>query len=894
MAFDLTKIDLPWHATDVEIILNKLETNLKLGLSNSDVKFRKTIFGQNILPKKYKKNILKRFISQVNSPLILILLFAGLVTLFLRDFINSSVIFAVVIINALIGLLQEGKAENALAAVGASLPNTALVIREEAKQTIAVSELVPGDIVFLETGDRVPADLRIIESHNLRIEESLLTGESVPVEKNSNPVLIQATTTEQSSMMFSGTAVVNGRAVGVVVTTGASTEVGKIGILLEKSLSVSTPLTKRLDHFAIQITLFILLFGLIAFIYAYFINKNSFLDSFLIVIGMAVAAIPEELPALITIILAISTVILSKNNAIVRNLPSVETLGSVTVICSDKTGTLTKNEMTAVSLILKNLSVQVSGVGYDLSGEFFMDSRSVDPLGEPNLIKIISAAALCNEASLQKNPDGSIKIIGDPTEGALLILSKKSGVSLSSLKSQWQQIDQIPFESEKRFMATLHKNHEGNKLLLIKGAPEKILELCNQNNDPYWINEIEKAGALGQRVLGFAEVEVKNSSQHIPIEEHLNNLNFLGLISMIDPPRVEAIQAISECQQAGITIKMITGDHSATAASIGKQLGLASNAVLTGNEINLMTDDELIAAVATHDVIARANPEHKMRLVAALKKIGHFVAMTGDGVNDAPALKQADIGVAMGRKGTDAAREASDLVLTDDNFATIARAVKQGRVVYDNIKKSLIFLIPTNGGEAGLIFVALLLGLTMPVTVSQILWVNMVTTITLGFALAFEKAEVNLMNQSPRRVGERLITKPFLYRVIFVSFLMIVITIIAFQWELSRGSSIEIARTTAVNVLVFAEITYLFNVRHFTKSSLNLKTFYENKVALQVTFVLILFQIAFTYFSLFQKIFATADLDFYSWSLILSLALLKFFIIEIEKYLWRRQKITRM
>jgi magnesium-transporting ATPase (P-type) len=881
-----------WYATDSADALAKLNSNLEQGLSESEVSTRQEKYGKNQLPKTKSRTIWARIFSQINNPLILVLIAASVVTLLLRDYLDSAVIFAVVIINAIIGFIQEGKAENALSAVRALLADTASVIREGERTSIPANEIVPGDIVFLESGDRVPADIRLIKTHNLRIEESALTGESVACTKTSATVDESAVLGDQTCMAFSGTLVVYGQARGIAVNTGQNTEVGKIGKLVSEASSLTTPLTKRLELFAIQITIFILILGAAAFWFGISVNKLSQLDAFLVVIGMAVAAIPEGLPAIITIVLAIGTRKMAINKAIIRRLPAVETLGSVTVICSDKTGTLTKNEMTVVSVILPDSKIEVSGIGYEPVGEFNLDSIKIESTANKQLTELIHAAALCNDASLKQDEKNSWMIVGDPTEGALTVLAHKSEINLTELTANWQRKDQIPFESENRYMATLHEDQSGKRIVYLKGAPEKVLEICNLPGNEYWLNQIELAGKAGQRVLGFAVAEI--NAAELTQENLPKNFQLLGMTALIDPPRAEAVQAIDECKAAGISVKMITGDHAATAASIGKQLGLNSEIALTGDQIELMSDEELMQAVIKHDVIARANPEHKMRLVTALQNLGHYVAMTGDGVNDSPALRTAEIGIAMGKRGTDAAKDASDLVLTDDNFATITKAVKQGRVVYDNIKKSLLFILPTNGGETGLILMALLLGLTMPVTVAQILWVNMVTTVTLALALAFEPAEAGVMKLPPRKPKESLITRPLLIRVLYVSLIMVIITLFAFEWELSRGSSIEVARTTAVNVLVFAELTYLFNIRHFTKSSLNLETFIGNRVAVKVSILLIFMQLAFIYLPIFNSIFSTAPLDLKSWTLILSLTIGKFFAIELEKIYWRKKDLNRM
>lgn len=883
-----------WHAVDVNEAINFLSTDINRGISHQEAKKRIEEFGENKLSPHKSRTWLQRIIAQVNNPLILILLGAATVTFLLEDYLDSSVIFGVVIINAIIGLIQEGRAENSLAAVSAMLAEKATVIRAGEKVLIEAKNLVPGDIVLLESGCKVPADLRLITTRNLRIDESALTGESEASEKSSEIVEEKAQIADQKSMAFSGTLVVFGVAKGFVVATGTDTQIGKIGSLVSKSDSLDTPLTQRLEHFAKQITIFVLIFGLLAFLYGIYLNSMSALESFLIVIGMAVAAIPEGLPAIITIVLAIGTRAMARNHAIVRRLPAVETLGSVTVICSDKTGTLTKNEMTAVQIFTKESLVQVTGAGYEPLGDFLIDNKKIDPLEKPDIEELVLAATLCNDAKIQESSKKGWEVIGDPTEGALLTLASKAKLSIDKANSDWKRIDQIPFESENRFMATLNQNLHNKKIIFLKGAPEKILELSNLSNDSYWLEKIESAGKAGQRVLGFAKLEVSENFSELSPESIPKNVEIIGMVGLIDPPRPEAIFAIAECKSAGIEVKMITGDHAATASSIAKELGIESATALTGQEIELMSEEQLMSALQTHDVIARANPEHKMRIVHALQKLGNYVAMTGDGVNDAPALQAADIGIAMGKRGTDAARNASDLILTDDNFATIERAVERGRVVFDNIKKSFLFMLPTNGGETGLILSALVMGLTMPVTVAQILWVNMVTTITLDFALAFEKPEKNAMKRLPRPPKEPLITKPIVIRIVFVSILMTVITLIAFQWELSRGSSIEIARTTVVNVLVFSEILYLINVRHFTKSSLSLKSFTENRVAVFVIVILILLQLAITYLPLFNSIFNTSPLDITSWFIILGLSMAKFFVIEFEKFIWRLKKVYVM
>ncbi len=884
---------LPWHASSADEVVAALEADRDRGLTSGQAAERLDEYGPNQLPAAPRRGPLARLVAQFNNPLILVLIVAGVVTALLEHYLDSAVIFGVVVINAVIGFVQEGKAESALEAVRGMLATRATVLRDGQRHEVDATGLVPGDLVLLESGDRVPADLRLIRVHNLRVEESALTGESVPAEKSTDPVDRGSGIGDRQCVAFSGTLVVYGQARGVVVATGAQTEVGRIGAMVGQAPALSTPLTKRLDQFARQITGFILVVGFAAFLYATLLGGLGALEAFLAVVGLAVAAIPEGLPAIITIVLAIGTRAMAADRAIVRRLPAVETLGSVSVICSDKTGTLTRNEMTAVRVMLPDTELVVAGVGYAPDGGFTESGTDVGVADRGDVQGLATAALLCNDAALNHDEAGSWSVVGDPTEGALVTLALKVGLDRADVAAQMPRIDEIPFESEHRYMATLHHDHHGGAFVIVKGAPERVLAMCGLTGDGDWSSRIDAAAAAGERVLALARAEVPAGTDALDVD-HLPELGLLGMVGLLDPPREEAIAAVAQCQSAGIRVVMITGDHAATALAIGHDLGLGGDQALTGEEIEALDDEELKLAAASHDVIARASPEHKMRLVAALQSDGDYVAMTGDGVNDAPALKAADIGVAMGGRGTDAAREASDLVLTDDNFATIAGAVLRGRVVFDNIKKSLLFILPTNGGEAGLILIALLFGLTMPVTVGQILWVNMVTAVTLALALAFEPAEQGVMAQPPRPPKQALITRPLGIRIAYVSLLMTLITLVAFQWELTRGSSVEVARTTAVNVLVVGELLYLFNVRHFTRSALNLEAFTGNRVAVWVSGILIVLQLAFTSLPVMQQVFHTAPLGWASWAVILGLGVAKFFAVEAEKAFWRSRGVQQL
>ncbi len=883
-----------WHARSLDEALRTLSVLASTGLSREEAARRLAQYGRNSLPAPKRHGPWLRLALQFHNPLIYVLLVAGAITFGLKDYVDTGVIVGVVLINAVIGFIQEGKAEKALEAVSALLSSRATVLREGARHEIDAALLVPGDVVLLESGARVPADLRLLRVKNLRVNEAALTGESVPVEKGTEPVAGDASIGDRSCMAYAGTVVSFGQAHGLVVGTGQATEMGHIGKLVGEVQTLVTPLTRRLDQFARQITLFILAAGLITFLYGHFVRQMPVLEIFLAVVGLAVAAIPEGLPAVVTIVLAIGTRVMARNNAVIRRLPAVETLGSVTVICSDKTGTLTKNEMTAVRVMLPTRTLEVSGTGYTPEGGFHSDGAAVEADQDEALQELARCALLCNDAQLKHDEATGWQLVGDPTEGALLTLARKAGLDSIDTAAATPRIDEVPFESEHRFMATLHHDHEGHAFVLLKGAPERVLDLCVQDasdqplDHAAWDSRMDDAARAGQRVLALARCELPARTTALSMADITRRFILLGLVGLIDPPREEAIAAVADCQRAGLRVKMITGDHAVTAVAIGRQLGLRADHALTGDAVQAMDAMSLGRASLETDVFARASPEHKLRLVAALQAQGELVAMTGDGVNDAPALKAANIGVAMGQKGTDAAREAADLVLTDDNFATIARAVREGRVVLDNIKKSLLFMLPTNGGEAGVILLAVFAGLALPVTAGQILWVNTVTAVTLSLALAFEPAEPGVMRRPPRLPSEPLITRVLAFRIAYVSLLMIGVTFAVFEWELTRGSSIEVARTAAVNMLVVGELVYLFNVRHFTAHAFTRDIFTGNPVALWMSVLLIGFQLLFTYAPPMQQLFQTAALNAASWLVILALGLGKFLAVEAEKTVLRR------
>ncbi len=757
-----------WHARTQDEALAGLESTLQ-GLSGEEAARRLAEHGPNRLPPPKKRGPLARFLAQFHNVLIYVLLAAVAVTAALGHSVDSGVILAVVLANTVIGFFQEGKAEAALDAIRNMLSHTAAVLRNGRRREIPAEELVPGDIVFLASGDKVPADLRLIEARSLRVEEAALTGESVAVEKDIAPVAEAAPIGDRRSMAYSGTLVTYGQAKGLVTATGEATEIGRIGRMLAEVEEIATPLLRKMAVFARWLTGAILIAAAALFAFGVAVRGFSAAEMFTAAVGLAVAAIPEGLPAILTVTLAIGVQRMARRRAIVRRLPAVETLGSVTVICSDKTGTLTKNEMTVQRVVTAGRVFEVGGAGYAPHGGFGVDGAELALQDAPELADIARAALLCNDAVLHE-AGGEWKLEGDPTEGALLTLALKAGLERHYESEALPRIDAIPFESEHRFMATLHHDHAGHAFAFVKGAPERLLRMCTRQrvagedrplDEGYWQRQVEALAAAGQRVLALAEAPMEKGKRELDFADVEQGLTLLALVGIIDPPREEAIAAVAQCRAAGIRVKMITGDHGVTARAIGAAMGIGDGRrALTGAEIEELDDAALRGAVREVDVFARASPEHKLRLVRALQAEGEIVAMTGDGVNDAPALKAADVGVAMGLKGTEAAKEAADMVLADDNFASIAHAVEEGRTVYDNLRKAITFLLPINGGESLSLVAAVLLGLTLPITPVQILWVNMVSSVALAMTLAVPcHAEVRIDAEAARqlRTGEVLL-----------------------------------------------------------------------------------------------------------------------------------------
>jgi magnesium-transporting ATPase (P-type) len=891
-----------WYHSSVEFALAGLKTT-SAGLSDNEARARLETYGLNRLPEPPKRSALMRFLLQFHNILIYVLIGSALVTMTLNHLADSAVILAVVIANAVIGFVQEGKAEKAMEAIRQMLAPRASVLRNGERHTVEGEQLVPGDIVLLEAGDKVPADLRLIQIHGMQIQEAILTGESMPVEKDVKQVTSDAALGDRTCMVFSGTLVTSGQGRGVVVATGPATEIGRISGMLSGVETLTTPLVKQMDVFARWLTVLILLVAAILLAFGYFVEHYEFAYMFMVVVGLSVAAIPEGLPAVLTITLAIGVHAMARRNAIVRRLPAIETLGSVSVICTDKTGTLTRNEMIVASVVTKGGILAVAGTGYAPVGKITLEGNPVAGDGYPLLAEMGRAAALCNDAALREY-DGDWMVEGDPMEGALLALAGKAGVDAREVRRAWTRTDAIPFDAKHRFMATLNHDHEGNALVFVKGAPEQVLIMCAEQrtatggteplDEASWQEQAAGIAARGQRVLALAARPMRPEHTVLEHADVQGSLILLGLVGLIDPPRSEAIAAVAECRTAGIRVKMITGDHAGTATAIARQIGLQNpDGVLTGVDLDGMDDAKLAAAVLETDVFARTSPEHKLRLVMALQSHGMTVVMTGDGVNDAPALKRADAGIAMGRKGSEAAKEAAELVLADDNFASIVAAVREGRTVYDNIKKVISWTLPTNAGEAMTIIAALLLGMTLPVTPIQILWINLITAITLGIALAFEPTEDNTMRRPPRARNEPLLDGALAWHIVLVSLLFVCGVFGIYTYAVDRGYSVELARTIALNTLVVMEIFHLFFIRNIYGTSLTWKAVRGTKVVWLTVSIITVAQFAITFLPPLQAVFETEAVPLFDGLLIVMVGVALFAIIEIEKQLRLRERAMR-
>lgn len=884
---------LPLSSIDSEKVLDLLQSNAA-GLSNAEAAKRLEQYGPNRPPETARRSALVRFLSHFHHILIYVLIGAAIVTALLEHPVDTAVILAVIFANAIIGFVQEGRAERAMESIHQMLAPHASVLRDGKRVDIAAELIVPGDLVLLEAGDRVPADLRLLRTHGLHIQEAVLTGESVPVEKHTHPVAADAALGDQSCMAFGGTLATSGQGRGVVTATGAASQIGRISGMLSKVETLTTPLVRQMNIFARWLTILILLLAGVLLVFGYFVEHHEFSEMFMAVVGLSVAAIPEGLPAVLTITLAIGVHAMARRNAIVRRLPAIETLGSVSVICTDKTGTLTRNEMMVASAATAEQDFEIDGTGYEPVGAVKRGEEAASKADIAALGELALAAALCNDAELHVR-DGFWTVNGDPMEGALAAFSSKIISDAAMPSEQWRRVDAIPFDARHRFMATLHHDERGQAVIYVKGAPEQILSMCADQrlasgaaplDEGYWQTKADIFAAKGRRVLAFAARAVDRDCAKLEFEDVEGPLTFLGLVGLIDPPRPEAIDAVADCHLAGIRVKMITGDHAGTASAIGRQIGLAHpDKVLTGADLDRMDDAELAAAVLDADVFARTSPEHKLRLVMALQAHDLTVAMTGDGVNDAPALKRADAGVAMGMKGSEAAKEAAEIVLADDNFASIAAAVREGRTVYDNITKVISWTLPTNGGEAMTIVVALLAGMMLPITPIQILWINLVTAITLGIALAFEPTEKNTMRRPPRPRNAPLLNGELAWHVVLVSFLFLSGVFGIYAYAVDKGYSIELARTISLNTLVVMEIFHLFFIRNIYGTSLTWSAIRGTKIVWGTVIAIAAAQFAVTYWPPLQTVFETRAVPFLDGLLIVAIGVILFAILEIEKQL---------
>ncbi len=881
-----TILNKHWHNLQIHQVLDLLESDPQAGLGTFEIHRRQEHFGPNQLTPRKGKSPLVKFLLQFKNPLVLILILAAIVTAILKDPLDAGVIFGVVLINAVIGYIQEARAEQAIAALAKTMTAEATAVRNKQIVRLPATELVPGDIVLLSAGIRVPADLRLITSRDLQVAEAALTGESLPVSKDAGASLLSETIlAERKNMAYASTLVTYGTGTGIVIGTGDQTEVGRISQLLFEAVKLETPLTRKIARFSRLLLFVILLLAGITFGVG-LLRKQDLVETLFTAITLAVGAIPEGLPAAVTVTLAIGVSRMAKRRAIIRNLPAVETLGSTTVICSDKTGTLTQNQMTVVELRTSGGNYPVTGIGYTPEGEIGGEWQKDKAVPE-----MLRAGLLCNDAQLDQ-ADDRWTVTGDPTEGALITAARKAGFGDDQIP---ERIDSIPFDSQHQYMATLHPDG----VVYVKGAAEVLLDRCVNTLDPSgslvtcqvdrFRADMEEMASRGLRVLAFARLK-KAGATKLSFDD-IQKITLLGLQGMIDPPRLEAVEAVRASKEAGISVKMITGDHALTAAAIGRQIGLCGgecDEVLTGAEISNFSDIELIEKAHQVNIFARIAPEQKLRLVEALQARGQVVAMTGDGVNDAPALKQADIGIAMGITGTDVSKEAADMILTDDNFASIEAAIEEGRGVFDNLVKFISWTLPTNLGEGLVLLAAIVSGATLPILPIQLLWINMITAGVLGITLALEPKENDIMRRKPRDPQASILSGALLWRITLVGIIILGGAFGLFEYEILRGATLQEARTVVVNVIIFVEIFYLFNARSLTKSVFKVG-FFTNPWAIGGAVLMVLLQLLFTYAPFMHRLFGSAPMSLMLWLDVIAVSIAGFFVVEVEK--WIRRKV---
>lgn len=860
------------------------------GLSSEEVIRRQEIYGKNEL-KIEKTSKWTLFFRQFNNIIIYILLASTFLTLMMGHKSDAIVIFLVVIVNVAIGYYQELGASEALENIKNMLVVNATVYRDGTRQDIDSKELVPGDIVFLEAGDHVPADLRILDSDNLRIQESNLTGEADSIEKTDQPLQDkQSELVNQTNMAFASTSVTNGSGEGIVVATGSHTQIGEISKDMQLTKKRPTALMQEINHLGKGITYVIIGMAILLFIFSLIMETYSISALALAVVTMVVGSIPEGLPATTSVVLAMGVSDMAKNKqTIIKTLPSVETLGSVNVIATDKTGTLTKNEMTVKDIVMRDAIYTVSGNGYAPFGKIMKDNQ--DAQLNDALRLFLESGFEANDTVLVQEENHWI-INGEPTDGSFLTLYHKAFGE--NVRPNYQEIDMLPFDSDYRYMAKLVENELGDRLIFIKGSPDKLLPMSDEatlTSLDIWNEHVKELSSSGKRVVAVGYKKVSKQTDTITAETLGSGIELLGLAGIIDPPREEVIESLVQMRQAGVEVKMITGDHPLTAKAIGKELGLSEDIYeITGDELDKLTEDELKVAVDTHQVFARTTPKNKLEIVRALQSNGKITAMVGDGVNDAPALKQADIGVSMGMKGTDVAKDSADMILTDDNFGTMSVAIKEGRRIYDNIKKSILFLLPTSFAEGLIIAFTILMQRDMPLQPSQLLWINMVSAITIQFALIFEPAEKGIMKRRPRQSIGKLLSKLDVFQMAYVSILIALMSIGSYDWLISKGVSTIVASTVMINIIVMSKIFYLFNIR--TSGTLFSKEFFTNKIVFAIIGVMIVLQIILTYVPFMQRAFNTDGISFIGWVISVGVGFFIMIIVEIVKQVMTRMQKT--
>ena len=888
-----------WHQLETEKVARFLEADLKNGLDPSEIAKRQARFGLNRMTARHQVGVWRRFLGQFNQPLVYVLLAAVVTTAILREFVDSAVILAVVVVNAVLGFLQESKAEKAINALASMVVTEATVRRGGKRLRVPSVDLVPGDVVMLQSGDRVPADLRLFQVKGFQVDESALTGESVPVNKHADSLAMDTILADRRNLAFAGALVTAGQAEGVVWGTGDRTETGRIATLISEAVEISTPLTKKIGEFSKLLLWAILALSVVTFVVGIWRGEKP-VDMFMAAVALAVGAIPEGLPAAVTVTLAIGVSRMAKRRAIIRKLPAVETLGSTTVICSDKTGTLTENQMTVQEIFAGTRFYEVTGAGYEPRGEVRHEGKQVDLARDVALEECLMAGLLCNDSQLARD-EGRMTVQGDPTEAALLVAAHKAGLIHAELSNASPRLDMIPFESEHMFRATLHDVDEGRVIYKV-GALERMLGRCTDmlmpdgSTVPLDAEMIHRAtermAGKALRVLAFTRRRVESGHHSLDHDHVARGMTFLGLQGMIDPPRPEVIVAVAKCRSAGIRVKMITGDHLATARAIAQQIGLGGPGggageleAIAGRDLEELSDAGLSEVAERASVFARVAPEQKFRLVKALQARGHVVAMTGDGVNDAPAVKQADIGIAMGITGTDVAKGAADMILVDDNFASIEAAVEEGRCVFDNLTKFFVWTLPTNGGVALTLLVGVFAGTLLPALPAQLLWINLTTSVLLGMMLVFEPKEPDVMQRPPRNPRDPILTFPLLMRTGLVTLMMGAGNVFLFHWEQSAaGASLNEARTIVVNTIVMVELFYLFNCRSLTRSVWSVGLF-SNLWLLVGCAAMIGAQLLFTYAPFMNRLFQSAPISLTAWTHIVGVAVVAALVIGFEKWL---------